>query len=130
MYSLTRSAIGQALLAAKPNAEVIKLVRRCNAEADEAGRVKEADYMALIEQVRRDGYAVTTDYFAPGRKGVAAAVISPRDGATFAVGFGGPAGRIDAKLDLILDLFHALQAVASEGHASWREITSAPLRYA
>lgn len=114
MYSLTRSAIGQALLSATPDAELVRLVRRCNAEAEDGQQVNEAAFLALIEDVRRNGYAVTSGYYLPDRSGIAVAVSPPSGLASFAVGFGGQTPIIEAKRDLILQELRGFQAAALE----------------
>jgi DNA-binding IclR family transcriptional regulator len=102
MHSLTRSAIGQTILASHRDREVIRLVRRCNAEADERLRVNEVAFMAIVDDVRRKGYAVTTGYFEPGRMGIAVHFPSPKGCMAFGVGFGGPIDRMSAKRDVIV----------------------------
>ena len=130
MYSLTCSVIGMALLATKPDSQVVKLVRRCNAEAArDEDRVNEADYMALIAEVRRSGYAINRGYFAEGRTGIGMAILSPRDGG-FAVGFGGPTERIDAKLALILEQLRALRDAAEDTEPGWAEFCAGTRRFA
>ena len=87
MYSLTRTAIGRVLLMSKPDAELVRLVRRCNAEAESRDRVNEDEFMAIIEEVRRNGYAVTTGYFAPGRRSIAVPILPSRtDRVPFGIG--------------------------------------------
>jgi hypothetical protein len=58
--------------------------------------------MAVIDDVRRKGYAVTTGYFEPGRMGIAVFIPSPTGCMAFGVGFGGPIDRISAKHDVIV----------------------------
>lgn len=102
MHSLTKSAIGQAILASNSDREVIRLVRRCNAEAETRLRVNEVDFLTLIYDIRRQGFAVTTGYFEPDRMGVAVHIPSATDCMTFGVGFGGSIDRLTTKRDLIL----------------------------
>jgi len=114
MFSLTRTAIGQALLASKSDTELVRLVRRCNAEAESHDRVNEVEFMAIIEAVRRNGYAVTTGLFAPGRRGIAVPIPSRTGSVAFGIGFGGPIDRIEAKRELILQGLRAFQTAALE----------------
>jgi IclR family KDG regulon transcriptional repressor len=114
MFSLTRTAIGRVLLMSKADAELVRLVRRCNAEAESRHRVNEVAFMALIEEVRRNGYAVTTGHFSPGRRSIAIPVTSRTDRVPFGIGVAGPIDRIEAKRDLILQGLHAFQADAME----------------
>ncbi len=115
MFSLTRTAIGRVLLMSKPDAELVQLVRRSNTQAESCHRVDEVAFMALIEEARRNGYAVTSGHIAPGRRSIAVPVPSRTDRVPFGVGIAGPIDRIEAKRDLILQRLRAFQAVAMEG---------------
>jgi IclR family KDG regulon transcriptional repressor len=114
MFSLTRTAIGRVLLMSKADADLVRLVRRCNAEAESRYRVNEVAFMALIEEVRRNGYAVTTGHFAPGRRSIAVPVTSRTDRVPFGIGVAGPIDRIEAKRELILHGLRAFQTAALE----------------
>jgi IclR family KDG regulon transcriptional repressor len=114
MFSLTRTAIGRVLLMSYSDAELVRLVRRCNAEAETRHRVGEVDFMELIEEVRRNGYAVTTGHFAPGRRSIAVPATSRTNRVPFGIGIAGPIDRIEAKRDLILQGLRAFQAAAME----------------
>lgn len=101
--SLTCSAMGRVLLALKSDAEILTWVRRCNVEAtEERFRVRETEFMRLIERVRRDGFATTEGDVTPGLGAVAVHYPSPMGGAPLALGVGGPIGRLGAKHDLVL----------------------------
>jgi IclR family transcriptional regulator, KDG regulon repressor len=111
MYSLTCTSIGRVLLASKPDAELVRLVRRCNAEATESrSRVNEVTFMAVIDEVRRNGYAVTTGYVSPGRRSIAVPVPSRAGRVLFGIGVAGPIDRIEAKRQQILQGLRAFQA--------------------
>jgi IclR family transcriptional regulator, KDG regulon repressor len=112
LYSLTCTAIGRVLLMSKPDAELVRLVRRCNAEAESRHRVDEVAFMKIMEEVRRNGYAVTTGYFAPGRRSIAVSIPSRTDRVPFAIGVAGTIERIEAKRELILQALRAFQAAA------------------
>ena len=117
MLSLTRSAVGQALLAIKPDSEVVRLVRRCNAEAESGMRVNESAFLTLMYEVRSRDYAITNGFEAEGRVGIAVAIRRPGGLMSFAVGVAGPADVMQAKRDVILHELRAIQAaaLASEG---------------
>ena len=101
--SLTCSAMGRVLLSLKPDAEVLAWVRRCNAEATEDRfRVREAGFLDLTRQVRRDGFAMTQGEVTPGLGAVAVAFTSPMGGTPLALGVGGPIGRVTEKRPMIL----------------------------
>ena len=112
LYSLTCTAIGRVLLMSKPDAELVRLVRRCNAEAESRHRVDEVAFMKIMEEVRRNGYAVTTGYFAPGRRSIAVSIPSRKDRVPFAIGVAATIERIEAKRELILQALRAFQAAA------------------
>lgn len=115
MYSLTCTSIGRVLLASKPDAELVRLVRRCNAEATESrSRVNEVAFMAVIEEVRRNGYAVTTGYVSAGRRSIAVPIPSRTGRVLFGIGVAGPIERIEAKRQLILQGLRAFQAAMLE----------------
>ena len=58
MKLLTRSATGRALLALKSDHEIMRWVHRCNAEAGSAElRIRPSEFLAIIEQIRDQGYA-------------------------------------------------------------------------
>ncbi len=109
--SLTCSAPGRALLSLKPDPEVTAWVRRCNAEAPEDRfRVRERDYLTLIERVRRQGYGDSDGDVTPGLGAFAVTIDSPLGDMPLAVGCGGPMGRIRRKRDRILEGLTTLKA--------------------
>jgi IclR family KDG regulon transcriptional repressor len=117
MYSLSSTAMGRALLALKSDAEVVLTVRRCNAEAETRFRVTERSFMAIIKEVRRDGYATSTRYYLPGLHSIAVAVQSPTGSSVpFGISFIGPIDRIKSKHDLIAKRLLAFQAAAQEAY--------------
>jgi IclR family KDG regulon transcriptional repressor len=113
-FSLIRTAIGRVLLMSKPDVELARLVRRCNAEAESRHRVDEVAFMAIIKEVRRNGYAVTSGHFSPGRSSIAVPVAPRTDRVPFGIGIAGPIDRIEAKRELILQGLRAFQRAALE----------------
>jgi IclR family KDG regulon transcriptional repressor len=114
MYSLTCTAIGQVLLASQAETEVIRLVRRCNAEeAQSRFRVDEVAFMKVLEEVRRNGYAVTTGRL-PGRRSIAVPVASQTRRVPFGIGVAGPIEHIEEKRDLILQGLRTFQTATLE----------------
>jgi DNA-binding IclR family transcriptional regulator len=100
---MTCAAMGRVLLAPKPDAEVRAIVRRNNAEVtDEAHRVLEREFMAEIEEIRRQGYAESRGKMIAGANTIAMLVPSPAEATPLAIGVGGPMDRIDARRDAIL----------------------------
>lgn len=115
MYSLTRSAGGQALLASMPDSELIRVVRRCNAEADSSLRVNEAAFLLKIQEIRRLGYAYQSGYHTADRAGIAIHIATPTGATAFAVGCGGEVQCIQAKQELIMSRLRQLQTVLRWG---------------
>jgi IclR family transcriptional regulator, KDG regulon repressor len=102
--SLTCSAMGRALLSLLPDGEVLSWARRCNAEADDARyKVRESDFLALIQQVRGQGYGQTAGDVTPGLGAIAVAFASPMGRMPLAVGVGGSIGKMAAKRMEIVD---------------------------
>jgi len=117
-YPLTYSAMGQSLLALKSDDEAAALVRRCNAEAEPAMQVAGAAFLTHLEEVRRQGYAVTSDYVRPERMGIAVAIQRQPSSIPIALGFFGPIDRMQEKRDEIVAHLWAFKA-AQESAAPW-----------
>jgi DNA-binding IclR family transcriptional regulator len=80
MRPMTCAALGRVLLARKPDSEIRGIVRRNNADAtDEAHRVKEQDFMAAIEEIRRQGFAESRGKMIPGANTIAMLVPAAAD---------------------------------------------------
>jgi IclR family transcriptional regulator, KDG regulon repressor len=113
--SLTFSAMGRALLALKPDAEVRAWVRRCNAEASAPRfRIGETAFLDLLGGVRARGHAETAGDVTPGLSAVAMAFASPMGAAPLAVGVGGPIGRLRAKKSRVLEALAEFRAAFGE----------------
>ena len=107
-HPLTYSAMGQALLALKTDAEAAALVRRCNAEA-ESLKVQASAFMARVDGVRRNGYAMTSDYVRQERLGIALAIQPPPTSIPLALGVFGPIDRLEPKREFILGQLFAFK---------------------
>jgi IclR family transcriptional regulator, KDG regulon repressor len=117
LYPLPPTAMGQVLLALKSDAELVLLVRRCNAEAESRFRVSESSFVTIIKAVRRNGYATSTRYYVPGVQSIAIAVQAPMGSSVpFGISFIGPIDRIKSKQDLIVRRLLAFRAAAQEPH--------------
>jgi DNA-binding IclR family transcriptional regulator len=119
-YSLISTAMGRALLALKPDAEVVLLVRRCNAETESRFRVSENPFLGLIQEVRRNGYATSTGFFIPGLQSIAVAVQSRTGSVPFGITFIGPIDRMEAQHDLIVQRLVAFQTAAQDSEGALR----------
>jgi DNA-binding IclR family transcriptional regulator len=118
-YSLISTAMGRALLALKPDAEVVLLVRRCNAETESRLRVSESPFLALIQEVRHNGYATSTGLI-PGLQSIAVAVQSRTGSVPFGITFIGPIDRMEAQRDLIVQRLVAFQTAAQDSEGVLR----------
>ena len=93
--SLTCSAIGRALLSLKPDEEILRWARRCNAEAtEERFKVREAEFLQRIQTYRQQGFAETAGDVTPGAGAFTVCVHSPMGASPLAVGLAGPLERI------------------------------------
>jgi DNA-binding IclR family transcriptional regulator len=121
--SLTNTAAGRALLAAKSNAEIASWVKRCNAEVltppVQPGElddllfdmgvqfrrtpVRIAEFMSIMERARRRGYAETAGEELPGQGAYAVTFPFPMGNMLLAVGAGGPIDRVQKKREQIVD---------------------------
>lgn len=101
--SLTRSALGRALLMPKTDAEIARLLRRSNTESDRAHVVDPLTFLPLIRRFRAQGYAETRGDSVPESSAIAMPFMSPTDKSPLAVGVGGPTDRIVRKRTRIAD---------------------------
>ncbi|QUM71626.1 IclR family transcriptional regulator [Sphingopyxis granuli] len=106
---LTASSVGRMLLSLKSDGEIQRWVHRCNAEATEDRlRIGVSEFMAIIEQIRRQGFTQTRGDVTPEFGAIAVTVPAPRGFMPMALGVGIPVDRIEAKHDMIVEaLRHA-----------------------
>nr|WP_299910792.1 IclR family transcriptional regulator C-terminal domain-containing protein [Sphingomonas bacterium] len=108
--SLTSSAMGRVLLSLKPDFEARSWVRRANAEdGDPMHRIGESEMLAILETVRRKGYAETANTQSPDLGAFAIAVASPLDATPLAVSVSLPIERMTSKRELILEQLFQLR---------------------
>lgn len=89
---LAASGTGYALLGTLPDTEVRKICHRINAEARAGGSVSPVaidSLLATLEDVRRTGYAFTTDLVTPGGAVLAMPLPVTDGGQALVVGLGG-----------------------------------------
>lgn len=109
------SAAGRALLSLKPDAEVIKLVRRCNAETrEERFKVQERPYLDLIHAVRQRGYAMTAGDVTAGIGAIAITIPPPMGTIPLAVAVGGPIDQLQANEQRIVSELAAFRSLFPE----------------
>jgi DNA-binding IclR family transcriptional regulator len=100
MRPMTCAALGLALLARKTNEEIKAIVRRNNADAEDAAhRVREREFMLEIDGIRRRGFAESHGKMTPGANVVALLVPEQPEISPMAIGVGGPMARIDERRD-------------------------------
>ncbi len=86
---LLRSAMGKLLLSREPEELILKLTHRINAEASAEHQVKPMQLLRDIEQIRKQGFALSIDTVTPGG-GMVAVLLPPADGRqSLALGLGG-----------------------------------------
>lgn len=101
---LTACATGRALLSLKSDSEIQRWVHRCNADAAEDRlRIGSGEFMALIETVRRQGFAQTEGDVTPTFGAVAVTVPAPRGFMPMGLGVGVPLERMEDKRDALVD---------------------------
>lgn len=111
LRSITCSAPGRILLSQKPDEEISGWVRRSNAEAvEDRLLVSEAGFLAMMREVRTQGFATTEGDSKPGLAAVAVAVPSPMGDMTLAIGCGGPIERILARRSQIIEALEQFQS--------------------
>lgn len=98
---LVRAATGYALLSRMPDAEILRILRRSNADARADEFVAAGALLHTVNLVRAHGYALSRSAFTPGGD-VIAALLPPSGDVALAVGVGGPALRIRAKRKRII----------------------------
>lgn len=112
---LARTAIGRVLLAAKPDSEVIYLVRRINAlEMKPEHRISEGDMLAEVEQIREQGYAFTMGTLNPQAGVVACLLPAHPQQPRMAVGVGTDnKALLEAKTHFLSLIQHSIAALQS-----------------
>ncbi|MCF8470491.1 MAG: IclR family transcriptional regulator [Parvibaculum sp.] len=102
---MTCSAMGQVLLSLKKDAEIRAIVRRNNADAEDAAhRVREREFLREIDDIRTQGYAESGGRMTPGANAIAMLVPADSDTPPISIGVGGPAERIDEERNSIIDV--------------------------
>jgi DNA-binding IclR family transcriptional regulator len=112
---LTGSAVGRVLLSLKPDAEILRWLHRCNAEApEERLQIPASAFMGIIEEIRGQGFAQTSGDMTPTFGGIAVAVPAPAGLMPMAIGAGVPLERMDLKRDDIATALRRVSRVLAE----------------
>lgn len=104
---LGASGLGWLLLSAKPDAEIEKLRRRINAEADEPARLTREGLMERINEVRLRGYAFSKHTVSEGAGVIGALLPRGPHGRVHALGVAGPVTRLERKEAMIVSELQA-----------------------
>jgi DNA-binding IclR family transcriptional regulator len=105
---ICRSAIGRALLSAKPDSEAVKVLRGANArERDPRQRLTQAELLKALALCRKLGYAHTEATVSPGRAVIAMLLPPLRGHSRMALGIGGPVDEIRKSRSRIVAVMHA-----------------------
>ena len=100
---LARSGLGWLLLSARDNAAIEKLLRRINVEErDRTLRLKPAELLARVQEIRDRGFVYSRHTVTPGVGMIGVLLPERRHGRIFAIGVGGPVDRLDQKQAQIL----------------------------
>lgn len=103
---LTRSALGRVLLSLQPDSEAKGLLRRINAEIDDANlRMSWTELSDEIELIRKRGWALV-EGVSPGAASLAMLVPTPPDREVLALGIGAPIERMHKNFDRFLVLLN------------------------
>jgi len=112
---LTGSAVGRVLLSLKPDAEVLRWLHRCNAEApEERFQIPAKAFMAIIETIRDQGFAQTSGDMTPTFGGIAVAVPGPIGLMPMAIGAGVPLERMELKRDRVASALKRVSAILAD----------------
>lgn len=106
-----RSAVGKILLSQLGNDRVVAIARHANAEGHPDDRVVVAELVREVEEIRRQGWALSVDYPLPGRATLAVALPQMEDQPAMAVTIGGYKKVMRQKFDFYL---HELRAACAK----------------
>lgn len=110
MKLLTMSATGRVLLSLKSDAEIVRWVHRCNAEASEPSlTIASGAFLAIVAQVRNRGFSETRGDVTPQFGAFAVSVSLPTDITPIAVGVGVPIDKMDAKREAVVAALRAVK---------------------
>ena len=116
MRPLTRTSTGICFLSRLNDNEIGRINRRINLDImDGDFRRTDADVLADVQAMRRDGYFHADGFMEPGIASLAKPVMNDSDAMPLAVAVGGPTDNIAAKKEMILDALDTLRDRLSVG---------------
>lgn len=118
MRPLTRTSTGMCFLSRLHDDEIGRITRRINVDImDTNFRRSEADVIADVNAMRRDGYFHADGFMEPGIASIAKLVENGSDAMPLAIAVGGPTKNLSAKKDMILQAIDGLRETLSAGSA-------------
>jgi len=104
MRPMFRTAIGLVLASLRDDAEIGRMVRRVNTEAERPeDKILETDVMARIQEVRDNGYLITSNLATPGAGVVATLVRNGPSSRPLAIGIAAPNPRLISGREFLID---------------------------
>jgi IclR family transcriptional regulator, KDG regulon repressor len=111
MKLLTMSATGRVLLSLKSDAEAMRWVHRCNAEAQQPHlQIAAGEFMSIISSIRACGFAETRGDFTPSFGALAVSVSMPTGIMPIAVGVGVPLDQMETKRVSVVSALQKVKA--------------------
>lgn len=118
--SLTRCALGQALLSTHSTGDIRGVLHRLNAEVDLEERIRFDEFADMLEAQRRAGHAVADE--ADGSIVLAAPMPNLISAESFSLGIRLPDSRRDEVPLMVQRLRGAIASLRNEGHSANEEI--------
>lgn len=99
-----RTAVGLVLASLRDDAEIGRMVRRVNTEAERPeDLIQETDVMARIKEARDQGYLVTSNLATPGAGMIATLVRNGPSSRPLAIGIGAPNPRLVSGREFLVE---------------------------
>ena len=118
MRPLTRTSTGLCFLSRLHDDEIGRITRRINIDSMDADfRRSEADVLADVNTMRRDGYFHADGFMEPGVASIAKLVENGNDATPLAIAVGGRTENLAEKKDVILEAIDELRDTLSTGSA-------------
>ena len=118
MRPLTRTSTGLCFLSRLHDDEIGRITRRINIDIMDADfRRSEADVLADVNTMRRDGYFHADGFMEPGVASIAKMVENGNDATPLAIAVGGRTENLAEKKDMILEAIDELRDTLSTGSA-------------
>jgi DNA-binding IclR family transcriptional regulator len=104
MRPMFRTAVGLVLASLRDDAELGRMVRRVNTEAERPeDLIQETDVMARIQEARDQGYLITSNLATPGAGMIATLVRNGPSTRPLAIGIGAPNARLVSGREFLVE---------------------------